>query len=90
MKKLVMFLSLAILLGVVTANAQDKKPEVKKATSKTTAAKPAATTPKPASTASKSGAKVGADKPPDAKPASITAKSGAKVAADKAPDTKKK
>lgn len=41
MKKALMILSFALLFGVVAANAQDKKQEVKKAPAKTEAAKPA-------------------------------------------------
>jgi hypothetical protein len=41
MKKVLMILSFALLFGVVAANAQDKKQEVKKAPAKTEAATPA-------------------------------------------------
>lgn len=37
MKKLVMFLSLALIMGVVSVNAQDKKPAAKPAAPKTEA-----------------------------------------------------
>ncbi len=68
MKKLVMFLSIALILGVVTANAQDKKKEVKKAPAKTEVAKPAAKAAAPAAAA------------PAAKPAAKAAKKAAKPA----------
>jgi|WetSurMetagenome_2_1015567.scaffolds.fasta_scaffold283128_2 hypothetical protein len=41
MKKVLMILSFALLFGVVAANAQDKKQEVKKAPAKKEAAAPA-------------------------------------------------
>jgi len=50
MKKLILALSFVLVLGLVAANAQDKKKEVKKAPAKTEVAAPAAATTTPAKT----------------------------------------
>lgn len=52
MKKVIMLLSFALLMGVVVANAQDKKPAVKKEAAKTEVKKEA-----PAKAAAKPAAK---------------------------------